>query len=75
MGVLLVQADQAHAERKAAELATLIEAHETVWQGTQLRLGVAFGAYAFAQGDSAGEIIDAADRAMYRTKALMKRAE
>jgi len=75
MGVLLVQADQAHAERKAAELAALIEAHETAWQGTPIRLGVAFGAYAFSRGDSAGQIIDAADRAMYRTKALMKRAE
>lgn len=75
MGVLLVQADQAHAERKAAELAALIEAHETLWQGTPIRLGVAYGAYAFAQGDSAGEIIEAADRAMYRTKASMKRAD
>ena len=72
MGVLLVQADQAHADRKAAELAALLEALETPWQGASIRLGVAYGAYAFAQGDSAGAIIDAADRAMYRVKASMK---
>jgi diguanylate cyclase (GGDEF)-like protein len=75
MGVLLVQADQPHADRKAAELAALIEAYETPWQHGVIRLGVAHGAYAFAQGDSAGAIIDAADRAMYRTKALMKRTD
>jgi diguanylate cyclase (GGDEF)-like protein len=75
MGVLLVQADQAHADRKAAELAALIEAHETQWQGAPIRLGVAHGAYAFARGDSASQIIDAADRAMYRTKASMKGPE
>jgi diguanylate cyclase (GGDEF)-like protein len=72
MGVLLVQADQALAERKAAELAALIEARETLWQRTPIRLSVACGAYAFSQGDSAGEIITAADRAMYRAKATMK---
>ena len=75
MGVLLVQADQAHAERKAAELAALIEARETIWQRVPIRLTVAFGAYAFAGSDSASEIIEAADRAMYRTKATMKRVE
>jgi diguanylate cyclase (GGDEF)-like protein len=75
MGVLLVQADQAHADRKSAELAGLIEAAATPWQGGTIGVRVAYGAYAFAQGDSAGEIIDAADRAMYRTKALMKRVE
>ncbi len=75
MGVLLVQADQAHADRKAAELAALVEARETIWQRAPIRLTVAFGAYAFAGGDSANEIIDAADRAMYLTKATMKRAD
>ena len=49
MGVLLVQADQAHAEHKAAELAALIEARETIWQGVPIRLTVAYGAYAFAR--------------------------
>jgi diguanylate cyclase (GGDEF)-like protein len=75
MGVLLVQADQALADRKAAELAALIEANVTAWQGASIRLTVAHGAYAFAQGDNAGEIIEAADRAMYRTKASMKRSD
>lgn len=72
MGVLLVQADQALAERKAGELAALIEARETMWQRIPIRLSVACGAYAFSQGDSAGEIITAADRAMYRAKTTMK---
>jgi diguanylate cyclase (GGDEF)-like protein len=75
MGVLLVQADQAQAERKAAELAALIEARETMWQRTPIHVTVAYGAYAFASGDNANEIIEAADRAMYRAKATLKRAD
>ena len=38
------------------------------WQGVSIRLTVAYGAYAFAGGDSASEIIEAADRAMYRPR-------
>jgi len=74
MGVLLIQADQALADRKAGELATLIEERPTPWQGTSIHVTVACGAHAFVPGDTAGEIIEAADRAMYRHKTAMKDA-
>jgi len=72
MGVLLVQTDQELANHKAAELAARIEARETLWQGKVLHVTVAYGAHAFAHGDSAGEVIEAADRAMYSQKSKMK---
>jgi diguanylate cyclase (GGDEF)-like protein len=75
LGVVLVQTDQPTAERKAEELAGLIEAHEVIWEGHAVRVSVAYGIHTFAQGDSAGAVIDAADRAMYRTKTQMKSAK
>jgi diguanylate cyclase (GGDEF)-like protein len=68
MGVLLVQTDQAQAWHKAGELAELIDATPIDYQGTTLKIGVAYGVYTFAQGDNAGSVIDAADRAMYESK-------
>ena len=68
LGVLLVQSDQAQAWHKADELAELIDAHKIDFQGTQLNISVAYGVYTFAQGDNAGSVIDAADRAMYELK-------
>ena len=68
LGVLLVQTDNALAEHKAAELAALIEKRPISWQGQNLRVGVAFGTYAFRGGENASAVIDAADRAMYRRK-------
>lgn len=68
LGVLLVQADQALAEQKAAQLAAAIAAQPLIWQGHEIRLGVAFGVYSFSGGENAGEAIDAADRAMYQAK-------
>jgi diguanylate cyclase (GGDEF)-like protein len=73
LGVVLVQTDQALAERKGAELAALIEAHEVVWEGNAIRVSVAYGVHAFAQEDSAGAVIDAADRAMYQSKTQKSR--
>jgi diguanylate cyclase (GGDEF)-like protein len=68
MGVLLVQTDQELAESKAVELSDLIHQRVTHWQGNLIEVSVASGAYAFAAGNSASDIIDAADRAMYQTK-------
>jgi diguanylate cyclase (GGDEF)-like protein len=68
LGVLLVQSDQALAEHKAAELAAAVEAQPLLWQGQMLPLSVAYGVYAFAGGENASEVIDAADRAMYQRK-------
>ena len=75
LGVVLVQTDQALAERKAAELAALIEAHPVPWEGTMLRIGVAYGIHTFVQDDSAVAVLDAADQAMYRSKQQAKSAK
>ena len=68
MGVLLVQTDQELAERKAVELSDLIHQRVTHWQGHPIDVTVSSGAFAFVAGNSASDIIDAADRAMYHTK-------
>jgi len=68
LGVLLVQTDQTHAWNKAGELAGLIAGRTIEFQGKALKVTVAYGVYTFAQGDNAGTIIDAADRAMYEAK-------
>ncbi len=72
LGVVLVQTDQARAEHKAAELAQLIDTNDVIWEGRTIRVTVAYGVHTFMPGDSAGTIIDAADRAMYQTKTQMK---
>jgi diguanylate cyclase (GGDEF)-like protein len=68
LGVLLVQTDQSQAWHKAGELANLIAARAIEFQGKALNVSVAYGVYTFAQGDNAGNVIDAADRAMYEAK-------
>jgi diguanylate cyclase (GGDEF)-like protein len=68
-GLLLVRADADIAERKAAELAALIENRPATWQGKPLKVSVAFGVHAFIGGENANTVLDAADRAMYRRKA------
>ena len=75
LGVVLVQTDQTLAERKAEELAALIESHVVAWEGHSLHISVAYGIHTFAQGDSAGAVIDAADRAMYQSKIQAKSAK
>lgn len=68
LGVLLVQTDLQLAEIKAANLVAVIESHPLLWQGRELQLSVAYGVYSFFGGENAGEVIDAADRAMYENK-------
>ena len=68
IGVLLVQADQALAEQKAAQLAEAVAAHPLLWQGHEIALGVAYGVYSFSGGENAGDALEAADRAMYMAK-------
>ena len=75
LGVVLVQTDQTLAERKAAELAALIEAHEVAWEDRKIRVSVAYGIHAPQQDDSPGTVLAAADRAMYQSKTQMKSAK
>jgi diguanylate cyclase (GGDEF)-like protein len=68
LGVLLVQSNKALADRKATELAALVERRPISWQGRKVPVSVAFGTYAFRGGENANAVLDAADRAMYRRK-------
>ena len=72
IGVLLVQTDQPLAEQKAAELVAVIETHPLLWQGQELPLRVAYGIRSFVGGENAGDVIDAADRAMYEHKRRLR---
>jgi len=74
MGVLLMQSDRAVADRKAAELAELIANHPVKVEGGTVQVTVSYGVHGFAKGDSAGEVIEAADRAMYDRKTASKSA-
>ena len=68
LGVLLVRADKALAETKASELAARVKQRPLDWRGTTIPLGVAFGVYAFLGNEKAHDVLDAADREMYRHK-------
>ncbi len=71
-GVLLVHADDAVATEKALQLTDIIESNPLHWDGNEIPLKVAFGAYTFTGGDNAGEALAAADRAMYAHKNAAK---
>jgi diguanylate cyclase (GGDEF)-like protein len=75
LGVLLVQADLQLAETKAANLVTIVQSHPLLWQGHEVPLSVAYGVYSFAGGENAGDVIEAADRAMYENKRRSRRQE
>jgi diguanylate cyclase (GGDEF)-like protein len=68
LGVLLIQTDQGLAEQTGAQLAAAIATQPLLWQGQEIKLGVAFGVYSFSGSENAGDAIDAADRAMYAAK-------
>jgi diguanylate cyclase (GGDEF)-like protein len=67
-GILLVQADQSAAEAKAAMLADAVNERPLSWQGRSIPLRVAYGVHTFLGDGSAGDALDAADRAMYARK-------
>lgn len=71
-GVILSQADEPTASEKARILVQKIEAETLDWQGHQIPIRVSYGVYTFRGGDSAGEALAAADRAMYAHKQTRK---
>ncbi|MFP4127268.1 MAG: GGDEF domain-containing protein [Alphaproteobacteria bacterium] len=71
-GVILMWADLETARAKARNLARLIRDRPVAWNGEIIRIGVAYGAYAFAPGEEADAVLNAADREMYRFKRLQK---
>jgi diguanylate cyclase (GGDEF)-like protein len=70
--VILSQADEATASEKARMLVQKIEAEPLDWQGHAIPIRVSYGVYTFRGGDSAGEALAAADRAMYAHKQTRK---
>ena len=73
-GVLMVHADQPAANAKAAALAELIAARPVHWQGHEIRLAVAYGAYCFKPDEDPTTALAEADRAMYDHKERSKKA-
>ena len=71
-GVILAQADEAHARVKAESLAATIGAKRLSWSGKRLRIRLAYGVYALKPGEDPGSALAAADRAMYSHKATLK---
>jgi len=71
-GVILMWADLETARAKARNLAQLIHDRPVAWNGKIIRIGVAYGAYAFAPGEEADAVLNAADREMYRCKRAQK---
>lgn len=67
-GVILSHGDEPAATEKAGALAGMIEARPLEWNGDEISLHVSWGVYTFRGGDSAGDALAAADRAMYEQK-------
>jgi len=71
-GVIMMWADLETARSKARALAELVRERPIAWNGRLIRIGVAYGAYAFAPGEEADAVLSAADREMYRCKRAQK---
>jgi len=71
--VILSQADAKTAAEKAASLVETIESSPLDWNGEEIPIRVSYGIYTFRGGDTAGEALAAADRAMYQHKMAFKK--
>jgi len=74
-GVVLVQVDEDTAVVKTAELAEKISAQPAVWDGQEIEVSIAHGAYTFTGTEDAHAALSAADRAMYAQKAAKAASE
>lgn len=72
--VILSQADAPTADEKATSLVETIEARPLDWDGNEISINVSFGIYTFKGGDTAGDALAAADKAMYAHKMAHKQA-
>ena len=73
--VILSQAGETTALEKAASLVQTIENSPLNWNGAEIAIHVSYGVYTFRGGDTAGEALAAADRAMYENKLAHKHAK
>jgi diguanylate cyclase (GGDEF)-like protein len=67
--ILLERADEASAIETAERLVKLVADEDFLFNGKRLPLSVAIGLTVVQRGDSPGEVLARADRAMYRVKA------
>ncbi|MFW5834444.1 MAG: GGDEF domain-containing protein [Pseudomonadota bacterium] len=74
-GVILMWADLETARYKARSLADLVRKRPLAWEGELIEIVLAYGAYAFAPGQHAEEVLSAADAEMYRCKRRQKAAK
>lgn len=72
--VILSQADSDTAAEKAVSLVEKIEEQPLDWNGSEIPIQVSYGLYTFRGGDTAGDALAAADRAMYAHKMAHKNA-
>lgn len=73
-GVLLVQADLEAAADKAEALAKAITDKPLVWQGREIPIEIAYGAYSFKPDEDVSTALANADKAMYAHKKRSKSA-
>lgn len=67
--VILTHADEAQAGIKAEALTNAITGTPLVFDGHTIKVSASVGVYTFRPGESANDVLDKADRAMYRQKA------
>lgn len=71
-GVILNHTDAAATKFKADELLDDIGSSPLTWEGEEIPIEIAYGAYAFKDGEDAERALAEADRAMYAEKIRMK---
>lgn len=73
-GVLLSHADQQQAAKKADALASALMASPTHWDGHDIPVSFAYGAFQLKPGDNPDQAMARADEAMYQQKRQTKKA-
>ncbi len=74
-GIILANASEEVAQRKAQSLAELLAANPLSFEGHALSLSAAFGTYEFKPGETAQLAMANADLAMFKQKRSMKAGE
>jgi diguanylate cyclase (GGDEF)-like protein len=67
-GVILYSADAATAQSKASSLAEAVSHEPVAFGASSIKLGVTFGIYTFSGKEDPGQVLAAADEAMYARK-------
>lgn len=72
--LLLPQTEIGSAALKAEALAALIREQPLIWQGAEIPLSVSWGVTPINGIEDAGQVLDAADRAMYQKKKTQRQS-